>query len=69
MPDIQIPALVVQAYGDPVVSHKGSGQVFERLGTRDKEYILFNFDRHGIINGDGAHKVHKVIGDFIGDLS
>lgn len=62
---IQIPALVVQAYGDPVVNHKGSRHVFERLGSKDKEYILFNFNRHGILNGDGAHKVHKVIGDFV----
>jgi len=60
-----MPALVVQSLGDPVVNPKGSKKVFERLGSKDKEYILFNFDRHGILLGEGAPRVHKTIGDFI----
>jgi len=35
------------------------------LGADDKEYRLFNFDRHGILLGEGSLKVHKAIGDFI----
>lgn len=64
--DIRVPALVVQSQGDPVVAPSGSKRVFDLLGSEDKVYILFNFDRHGILLGDGAHKVFKAIGDFIG---
>jgi esterase/lipase len=68
LPTIQIPTLVAQSQGDPVVDPKGSKRIFDLLGTQDKEYLLFNFDRHGILLGDGAHRVHRAIGDFIEQL-
>jgi len=66
--DISMPALVVQSLGDPVVRPSGSRRVFKRIGSEDKAYILFNFDRHGILLGKDAEKVHKAIGDFIEQL-
>jgi esterase/lipase len=65
LPDLIVPALVVQSGGDPVVDPKGSRQVFDLIGSKDKKYVLFNFERHGILLGDGAERVHKTIGDFI----
>jgi esterase/lipase/1-acyl-sn-glycerol-3-phosphate acyltransferase len=69
LPDIQIPALVVQSLGDPVVKPSGSRRAFKRIGSEDKSYILFNFDRHGILLGEGASRVHKAVGDFIETLN
>ena len=66
--DIKVPALVIQSLGDPVVNPKGSRKVFNLLGSKDKEYILFNFERHGILLGDGSKRVHKAIWDFIRHL-
>ncbi|MBW2251866.1 MAG: alpha/beta fold hydrolase [Deltaproteobacteria bacterium] len=66
--DIKVPALVIQSLGDPVVNPKGSRRVFNLLGSKDKEYILFNFKRHGILLGDGSKRVHKAIWDFIRHL-
>ena len=66
--DIKMPALVIQSLGDPVVNPKGSRRVFDLLGSKDKEYILFNFKRHGILLGDGSKRVHKAIWDFIRHL-
>jgi len=63
--DLNVPALVVQSRGDPVVDPKGSRKIFELIGTSEKEYLLFNFDRHGILLGKGAQKVHRAIGGFI----
>jgi esterase/lipase/1-acyl-sn-glycerol-3-phosphate acyltransferase len=63
--DLNIPVLVIQSRGDPVVDPKGSRKIFELIGSADKEYLLFNFDRHGILLGEGAQKVHKAIGEFI----
>jgi esterase/lipase len=63
--DINVPTLVVQSRGDPVVEPKGSREIFELIGSSDKEYLLFNFDRHGILLGEGAQKVHDRIFNFI----
>jgi len=63
--DLKVPSLIVQSRRDPVVDPKGSRKIFELLGTDDKEYRLFNFDRHGILLGDGSAGVHKAIGEFI----
>ena len=65
LPELKVPSLVVQSRGDPVVDPKGSRKIFELIGSIDKEYLLFNFERHGILLGDGAQKVHKAIGEFL----
>jgi esterase/lipase/1-acyl-sn-glycerol-3-phosphate acyltransferase len=68
LPDIQMPALVVQSLGDPVVKPSGSRRAFKRIGSEDKSYILFNFDRHGILLGKDSGKVYKAILNFIKEL-
>ena len=65
LPNLMMPTLIVQSRRDPVVDPKGSRKIFELIGTDEKEYILFNFDRHGILLGEGAHKVYKAIGEFV----
>ena len=65
LPKITIPALVVQARMDPVVNPKGSRRLFDRIGSDIKEYFLFSHNRHGILLGEGADRVHRSIGDFI----
>ena len=66
---ISVPALVVQSLGDPVVKPSGSRRAFKLIGSNDKAYILFNLDRHGILLGNEANKVHRTIGDFIEQLN
>jgi esterase/lipase len=63
--DLNVPVLVIQSRGDPVVDPRGSRKIFELIGSDEKEYLLFNFDRHGILLGEGAQKVHRAIGEFI----
>jgi esterase/lipase len=65
LPDLTVPSLVVQSRGDPVVEPKGSRKIFELIGSAEKEYLLFNFDRHGILRGEGSQKVHNSISEFI----
>jgi len=67
--EIEIPALVVQSHKDPVVNPKGSEKIFKRLGSIDKKYTLFNFERHGILLGDGAQRVYQTIAEFIQHLN
>lgn len=68
LPEITAPVLVVQADGDPVVTPAGSQRVFRLLGSATKAYLLLNFNRHGILLGPGAERVHRAIGSFVAEL-
>ena len=65
LPMITAPALVIQSREDPVVNPKGIDKIFKLLGSTDKQMVLFNFQRHGILLGDGAERVYRAIGDFL----
>jgi esterase/lipase len=65
LPKMNVPALIVQSSRDPVVDPKGSRKIFDLIGTNEKQYVLFNFDRHGILLGDGSQRVHKTISEFL----
>jgi esterase/lipase/1-acyl-sn-glycerol-3-phosphate acyltransferase len=66
---IEMPALVVQSSNDPVVDPRGSEKIFKRIGSRDKKYVLFSMDRHGILLGQGSEQVHQVVYDFLRQLN
>jgi esterase/lipase len=69
LPDIDMPALILQSSEDPIVDPKGSRRIFELLGSKDKQYTLFHLQRHGILLGEDSHTVHKAIGGFIENLN
>lgn len=62
---IKVPALLIQASEDPVVHPEGSKQVYEGLGSEDKELIMFNSDRHGILRGELSQRLFIRIKEFI----
>lgn len=62
---IEVPALILQGQGDPVVKPKGSVRVFQHLASEDKTYILLSLNRHGIVHGEGSGRVHRAVWDFI----
>jgi len=65
LPQIRTAALIIQAQGDPIVDPEGTKQLYEQLGSPQKEYRLFDFKRHGILLGEGADEVYSTIGEFI----
>jgi esterase/lipase/1-acyl-sn-glycerol-3-phosphate acyltransferase len=65
---IKTPALVVQSLRDPVVNPHGSHKIFEKLGAEDKEYLMVNYNRHGIINGEHSQRVFRAVGEFLEHL-
>ena len=65
LPDILTPALVIHSHRDPVALPEESKRIFDLIGAEDKAYVLFNFGRHGILSGKGAHRVHRIIREFI----
>ncbi len=62
------PTLIMQAENNPVVNPSGSKQLYDNIGSADKEFCLLNYDRHVLVNGDGTEKVFRKIGAFIRDL-
>ena len=62
---INKPTLVVQSRKDSVVDPKGTLKLFEKLGSDIKEYYIFDYDRHGILIGEGVERVYKAIENFI----
>jgi esterase/lipase len=65
---IEMPCLVIQSSGDPVVDPRGSEKIFRMLGTRDKQFVLFSLERHGILLGERSEKVYRTIADFLRQL-
>lgn len=62
---LDVPVLVVQSRNDPVVNPESAQKLFRKLGAERKEFYLFDFDRHGILWGKGAGRVHRAIADFL----
>ena len=65
---ISQPALIIQADNNPVVDPKGSLQLYESIGSVQKEFCLLSHDRHVLVNGEGAGNVFRKVGTFIGNL-
>jgi esterase/lipase len=63
--NIKIPVVVVQSRKDPVVNPDGTLKLFNKIGSTQKEYFLFDYDRHGILLGKGALRIYKNIESFI----
>jgi len=62
---IKIPTLLIQSSGDPIVHPEGTKEVYENLGSEDKELVMFNSDRHGILRGEISQRVFTRILEFL----
>jgi esterase/lipase len=62
---LKVPTLLIQSSEDPVVNPEGSKEVYENLGSEDKELIMFNSHRHGILRGEISQRVFTRIAEFL----
>jgi esterase/lipase len=65
LPDIFIPALVIQAKNDPKVAPESGPEIFKLLGTDKKHFSWIDYDRHGIVRGEIALEVFKEVESFL----
>lgn len=65
LPNIAVPTLVLYGSRDPVVNSEGGREIFEKVGTSQKELCLLERSRHGIVNGPGSGEVFDCILRFI----
>jgi esterase/lipase len=68
LPEVKVPAFVLQSGVDPVVNVKGTRALYERIGSERKEYHLFDINRHGILLHEGSDRVYRAISHFIETL-
>ncbi len=65
LPLVRIPTLIVQASRDHLVNPDSGPQIFERLGCADKELLVLERKRHGIVNGPGSEEVFERVAHFL----
>jgi carboxylesterase len=67
LPDIQIPALILQGRHDPKVAPESGPAIFQRLGAHQKRFAWIDFNRHGIVLGPAAREVFHEVESFLND--
>jgi carboxylesterase len=67
LPDIRIPALVIQAKNDPKVAPQSGPEIFRRLGTNKKRFAWIDHDLHGIVRGNISGMVFKEVELFLAE--
>ncbi len=68
LPAVKTPALVIQASKDTTVDPVSGFEIFEKLGARNKQLVLFERERHGIINGEGSPEVFEQVEQFLSHM-
>ncbi len=69
LPEVRVPALVVQGSKDPTVNPVSAQLIFEKISSAHKELTLLERTRHGIINGLGREEVFERVYQFLRRVS
>ncbi|HPO12848.1 MAG TPA: alpha/beta hydrolase [Candidatus Hydrogenedentes bacterium] len=69
LPEVNIPALVVQGSKDPTVNPVSAQLIFEKIASSHKELTILERNRHGIINGAGREEVFERVSQFLRRVS
>jgi len=62
---ITIPALIIQATGDPVVNPQSADEIYSKISSKDKELIKIKANRHGIVRGKEMKEVADEVITFL----
>ncbi|MFZ1038059.1 MAG: alpha/beta fold hydrolase [Smithella sp.] len=62
------PTLIIHASGDPVVDPVSGEEIFEKLGTKEKQLIRVYANHHGILRGKEADEVNATVLTFLKKL-
>jgi esterase/lipase/1-acyl-sn-glycerol-3-phosphate acyltransferase len=62
------PTLIIHASGDPVVDPVSGEEIFEKLGTKEKQLIRVYANHHGILRGKQADEVNATVLTFLKKL-
>jgi esterase/lipase/1-acyl-sn-glycerol-3-phosphate acyltransferase len=63
--NIVVPTLIIQGSKDPIVHPSSGPDIFAKVGTPHKELTIFERERHGIVNRQGADDVFNRVTYFL----
>jgi esterase/lipase len=67
--NVMEPTLIIQGSDDPVVNSVSAQEIFEKLGTKDKQLLRIYAQHHGILRGREADKVNAMVLMFLDKVS
>ena len=67
--NVMEPTLIIQGSDDPVVNSVSAQEIFEKLGTKEKQVLRIYAAHHGIWRGGEADKVNAMVLMFLRELS
>jgi esterase/lipase/1-acyl-sn-glycerol-3-phosphate acyltransferase len=67
--NVKGPVLIIQGSDDPVVNAVSGLEIFEKLGTKDKQLLRIYAQHHGILRGGEADKVNAMVLMFLEKVS
>jgi esterase/lipase len=65
LPNIDVPTLIIQASGDMLVRPESGPALFDMVGARERELLVLQRDRHGIVTGPGSEDVFFRVAAFL----
>ncbi|WP_419905800.1 alpha/beta fold hydrolase [Kiloniella sp.] len=72
LPEVTCPILLLQGTNDPIVDAKGINKVFELIGSKAKELVMIEAEKHGIIYediGDCREQIFNFLGEVEDNVS
>ena len=63
--NLNVPSLVIQGSNDPVVNPESGKEVFEKIGSAEKEYVTINSNNHIVIMGEDSKRIFPQIEKFL----
>jgi esterase/lipase len=67
--NVKEPALIIQGSDDPVVDAVSGQEIFDKLGTKEKQLLRISANHHGILRGGEADKVNAMVLMFLEKVS
>jgi Esterase/lipase len=67
--NVKEPALIIQGSDDPVVDAVSGQEIFDKLGTKEKQLLRLSANHHGILRGGEADKVNAMVLMFLEKVS
>jgi esterase/lipase len=67
--NVRGPALIIQGSDDPVVNPVSGLEIFEKLGTKEKQLLRAYAKHHGILRGEGSDEVNAMVLMFLEKVS
>jgi esterase/lipase len=67
--NVMEPTLIIQGSDDPVVNAASGLEIFDKLGTKDKQLLQIYANHHGILRGGEADKVNAMVLMFLEKVS